>query len=355
MSQFNNKYRLFFKKLTDLAGSSLTSPQLVVTSYTVKRDLLTKATSTFDVLEMPTAIESGDVVGMYDAYGSIVFLGTVEQINGNTVTAEQIYGLFDDDWLWNNPAKSTLESTIKTILTDDFQNNRDTLMNTIFGVFTLSTTSSTALSLETPDEDNYVTNFMSFLYDIYEKYGIILKIDIPFNSGTPTIEIGKPSYSKMAFGNNVYSFRNFDIIKETFENNKLIVYSEDGTTYRGEWFTTTSGITDNPNALNRIPRIKTNIVFSDDGISILKASSLRNEIYNHRIDCELVTTSNLINFDNLKLGQEADIYYNGNYYNSILTGYSMTMKDGTEDEVVKLTFGLVRTSLTSKLFKRIKK
>ena len=61
-----------------------------------------------------------------------------------------------------------------------------------------------------------------------------------------------------------------------------------------------------------------------------------------------------MNFDSLKLGQEADIYYNGNYFNSVLTGYSMTMKDGKEDEVIKLTFGLVRTSLTSKLFKRLK-
>lgn len=354
MSQFNNRYRLFFKKLTDLSGDSLTSPQLVVTSYTVKRDLLTKATSSFDVLEMPVAIESGDVVGMYDAYGSIVFLGVVEQINGNTVTAEQIYGLFDDNWIWNDPAEATIEETIQAIITNDFQNNRDTLMDTIFGVFTLSTASSTSLSLET-QEANYVTNFMSFLYDIYEKYGIVLRINVPFNSGTPTIEIGRPNYNKLVFGNNVYSFRNFDITREVFESNKLVVYSEDGATFRGEWFTTPSGITDNPAALSRIPKIKTNIIFSDDDINVLKASSLRNEIYNHRIDCELITKSNLINFDNLKLGQEADIYYNGNYYNSVLTGYSMTMNNGKEDEVVKLTFGLVRTSLTSKLFKRLGK
>lgn len=353
MLQFNNKYTLFFKKLTDLSGNSITSPQLAVTSYTVKRDLLTKATSSFDVIEVPSAIESGDVVGMYDAYGSIVFLGIVDQINGNTVTAEQIYGLFDDEWIWNDPSEATLEETIQTIITNDFQNNRDTLMDTIFGAFTLSTTSSTSLSLES-QEDNYVANFMSFLYDIYEKYGIVLRIDIPFNSDTPTISIGKPNYSKMVFANNVYSFRNFDITREVFENNKLLVYSEDGSTYRGEWFTTPSGITDNPAALNRIPKIKTNIIFSDDDINVLKASSLRNEIYNHRIDCELITKNSLVNFNSLKLGQEADIYYNGNYFNSVLTGYSMTMKDGKEDEVIKLTFGLVRTSLTNKLFKRLK-
>ena len=353
MSQFNNRYRLFFKKLTDLSGNSLTSPQLSVISYNVKRDLLTKATSSFDVLEVPSAIESGDVVGMYDAYGSIVYLGVVEQIKDSTVEAEQIYGLFDDDWLFSDPAKPMLEDTIKDIITNDFQNNRDTLMNDIFGSFVLSTTSATALSLES-QEANYVTNFMSFLYDLYEKYNIVLRINVPFEADAPTIEIGRPNYDKLVFANNVYVFRNFNITREVFENNKLIVYAEDGT-YRGEWFTTPSGITDIPTALNRIPKIKTNIIFSDDDINVLKASSLRNEIYNHQIECELITRNNLINFDNLKLGQEADIYYNGNYFNSVLTGYSMSMKDGKEDEVVKLTFGLVRDSLTSKLFKRLAK
>lgn len=357
MLQYNekyNNYRLFFKNLTDIEGKSLSSPQLRVRNFTVRRDLLTKQTSSFEVLQMPTAIQSGDIVGMYDAYGTIVYLGIVNQIKDNTIDAEQIIGIFDDTWLWNNPRETTIEETIKTILTNDFQNNRDTLMQTIFGGFDIQTTSSTQLTLES-QEEHYTINFMSFLYDIYEKYNIIVSIDIPFEQDTPVIRIGKPNYKKLQIGNNTYVFRNFEITTETFETNKLVVYSEEDGTYRGSWFTTTSGITDNPSALNRVQRIKTNIVFSDDDLNILKASSLRNQIFNHRIECDLVIQNKLLNFDLLKLGQEVDVYFNGDYYNTVLTGYSMTMSDGKENEVIHLTFGLVRTSLTSKLFKRLNK
>lgn len=354
MSQFNNQFRLFFKKLTDIAGKPLASSQTRIKSYTVKRDLLTKCTSSFTILETPNAIEVGDIVGMYDSYGTIVYLGIVSEINDNIITSQQTYELFNDLWLWNNPRQSSLEETIKTIITNDYQNNRDTLMQQIYGDFEINTTSNTNLSLQS-QEPHYTVNFASFLYDIYEKYNIIVDIEIPFNDETPIINIGTPNYNKIKIGNNAYVFRNFNITTDVFETNKLVVYSEETGAYRGSWFTTSSGITDNPSALNRIPKIKTNIQFSDDDISILKASSLRNEIYNHRIECDLVIQNKLLLFEDLRLGQECDLYYNGDYYSTILTGYNISMTDGIESDAAKLTFGLVRTSLTSKLYKRLNK
>lgn len=348
----SNTYRLFFKKLTDLAGPSISSTQLRVNSFTLRRDKLTKTTSHFDVLEVPTAVENGDVVGMYNSYGTVVFLGVVSYIDNNAIDAEQIYSLFDDEWLWNRPSTASIEGCLEDIINNDFINNRDVLMQTIFSTFDVSTISTTALSIESQDAQ-YVTNFASFLYDIYEKYSVELLFDIPFAAERPSISIGIPSYTRLKIGNNALIFRNFDIVREVFETNKLVVYSEDGSTFRGEWFTTPSGITDNPAALNRIPKIKTNIIFSDDDISILKASSLRNEIYNHKITCEIVANNKLLPTDTLQLGQPCDLYYNGLYFDTILTGYEYTMAGGMESEVLKLTFGLVRTSLTSKLFKRL--
>lgn len=352
MSQSNKEYRLFFKKLTDLSGKSLASSDFRVLDFTINRDLLTKATSKFEVLNIPTAIENGDIVEMYDSFGTILYIGIVTMIEDNTIQAEQSYGLFEDNWLWNNPRRATIEDTLKTILTNDFQNNRDTLMASIFGAFDIQTTSNTNLTLQT-QEDRYVVDFSAFLYDIYEKYSIILDIEIPYSEGTPTIKIGSPSYDKLKIGNNAFIFRNFDITKEVFETNKLIVYGEENGEYRGEWFTTPTGITDNPSALNRIPKINTNIVFSDDDINIIKASSLRNEIYNHHIELELVYDNKLLPFEKLKLGQGADIYFNGNYYDTVLTGYQYGLNNDGGDELIKLVFGLVRTSLTSKLFKRL--
>lgn len=352
MSQSNNLYRLFFKKLTNIEGRSISSSNLKVRSFTVNRDLLTKTTSTFQTLEVPSAVENGDIVGMYDAYGTIAFIGTVNYIEDDTIQANQIYGLFDDMWLWNNPKQRTLEDTIKTIIQNDYQNSNDTLLNSIFDCFDVSTVTSTVQTLQS-QEAKYTVNFSNFLYDLYEKYSIMLDINIGFEEGRPTINIGIPNYSKLKIGNNANIFRNFDILTNSFETNKLVVYGEENEEYRGTWYATTSGITDNPSALNRIQKIKTNIVFSDDDINIIKASNLRNTIYNHEITCEMVLGNKLLSFEDVNLGQEADIYHNGDFYNSILTGYSATMTNGVDNGIVKLKFGLVRDTLTSKLFKRL--
>lgn len=352
MSVFNEGYRLFFKKLTNIEGKSISSPQLRVKNYTLKRDSLTKATSNFEVLEVPEAVENGDIVGMYDSFGNVVYLGIVEIIENNTIQSGQMNELFDDNWLYNDPRKTTLEATIKTILQNDFQNNRDTLMKNIYDCFTINTTSSTERVLET-QEANYVINFSNFLYDIYEKYSVLLDFDIQYNEGTPVINIGRPNYDKLLIGNNSAIFRNFDVTTNVFQTNKLIIYSSEGV-YRNTFYATTSGIVTDSSALNRLQKIHTNIVFSDDDYSILEASSLRNQIYNHEITLDLVLNNKLLPFNDLHLGQEAEIYYNGDYYNTILTGYSISGSEGNPPETVELTFGLVRTALSSKLFKRFK-
>lgn len=354
MSLFNDEYHLFIKKLTDLDGYSLSSPQLRVKTFTIKRDLLRKATSSFEVLEIPSVLENGDVVGMYNEYGQIVYLGVCNFKEDNVIQTEQMYSIFDDSWLWNNPAQASIELTLKKIIEDDFQGNADTLMQTIYGAFSLSTVSATAQTLQS-QEDRYVVSFADFLYDVYEKYGILLDFNIPYAPGTPAISIGKVSAAKLTLSNNTAIFRNFDIVKNVYETNKLIVYSESTGTYRETWYATTSGITNDSSSLNRLQKIKTNIIFSDDSISILKASSLRNEIYNHEITVDLVVDNNLMSTDMLTLGADADIYYNDEFYNSILTGYEMRYNNGVSGETINLKFGLVRTTLTNKLFKRLTK
>ena len=353
MSRFNAEYRLFFKKLTDIDGKSISSPQLRVKSFRLERDLLKKTNSNFEVLEVPMAIENGDVVGMYDPYGTILFLGIVSYVGNTNIEAYQIYDIFDDSWLWHNPRLTTIEETLKSIIQTDYQQNYDTLMQTIYGVFNLDTISSTNQKLAT-EEDRYVTTFSSYLYDVYEKYGIQLLFDIPYTENTPNIDIGIPTYKKLTLSNNTHIFRNFDVTTNVYETNKLIVYGEETGEYRETWYATTTGITDNPSALNRLQKIKTNIVFSDDDMSILKASSLRNQMYNHEITLDRVLNNNLLSFDDLNLGCETDIYYNGEYYNTLLTGYTLNCGENQRLETISLKFGLVRTSLTSKLYKNRK-
>jgi len=348
----NTGYRLFFKKLTNLGGRAIGTSQLRTRAFTLNRDLLKKTSSTFQVLDIPSAIENGDIVGLYDSFGTIIFTGVITYIDDNSIQANQIVDIFEDSWLWNNPKLTTLEATLQRIIQNDFQNNPDVLMSNIFSAFNLQTISSTRQKFQT-QENRYVTDFSTYLYDVYEKYSIQLLFDIPFEMERPTIRIGIPTYPTITISDNTSVFRNFKITTNIFETNKLIVYSEETGQYRETWYATTNGITNDPASLNRLQKINTNIVFSDDDINILKASSLRNDIYNHEIVCDMIYNNKLLPIEQLKLGQQVELYYKGKHYRTILTGYTMKCDEKSNVDIITLKFGLVRTSLTGKLFKRL--
>lgn len=344
-------YRGFIKDNQNLSGQSLGSPELRILSMTINRDILSKATSEFEVINVPDAAAEGNVFGVYDDYGKTVYLGVIASINGNVIQTDQIISLFDDNWLWSNPAAATIEQTVAQIIQADWATNIDSMLQNIFSQFTI-TAGTTAVNLSLPTQDeNYVTNFMEFIFQLYEAYGILLDIDIEYNNVAPTIRVFKPSYGKILLGNNTNAVRNFNITTETFETNKLVVYSKDGSEYRGSWYGTTSGITTNSAAGNRLPKINTKYVFSDDPTDDIVGEYLTDNMYNHKINVELVLKNKLYNFDDFKLGQEFDIFYNDTYYNSILTGYKITVDNDGKADIVTLIFGKVRYSLENKLYK----
>lgn len=344
-------YRGFIKDNQNLSGQSLGSPELRILSMTINRDILSKATSEFEVINVPDAAAEGNVFGVYDDYGKTVYLGVIASINGNVIQTDQIISLFDDNWLWSNPALATIEQTVAQIIQNDWATNIDSMLQNIFSQFTI-TAGTTAVNLSLPtQDDNYVTNFMEFIFQLYEAYGILLDIDIAYNNVTPTITVFQPSYTKILLGNNTNAVRNFNITTETFETNKLVVYSKDGSEYRGSWYGTTSGITTNSAAGNRLPKINTKYVFSDDPTDDIVGEYLTDNMYNHKINVELVLKNKLYNFDDFKLGQEFDIFYNDTYYNSILTGYKITVDNDGKADIVTLVFGKVRYSLENKLYK----
>lgn len=344
-------YRGFIKDNQNLAGQSLGSPDLRILSMTINRDILSKATSDFEVVSVPDAAAEGNVFGVYDDYGKTVYIGVITSISGNVIQTDQIISLFDDNWLWSNPAAVTIEQTVAEIIQNDWATNIDSMLQNIFSQFSITAgTNAVQLSLPT-QEENFVTNFMEFIFQLYEAYGVLLDIDIAYNDTTPTITVFKPSYQKIQLGNNTNAVRNFNITTETFETNKLVLYSKDGTTYRGSWYGTTSGITTNSAAGNRLPKINTKYVFSDDPEDDIIGDNLQDEMYNHKINVELVLANKLYNFDDFKLGQEFDIFYNDTYYNSILTGYKITVDSEGKADIVTLVFGKVRYSLENKLYK----
>lgn len=343
-------FRGFIKPINALAGYPFGSPDLRITDMTIRRDILTKASSSFTILDIPDEAEVGNVFGCYDETGKTVYVGIISNIEDKTIQTDQIISIFNDNWKYRDPNVRTIEGKIADIISG-FASDSDTLLATIFSQFTVTTLTSTTLDLPT-QSSNYVTNFMDFLFKAYESYHILVDIDVKYSNTAPTIKIGVPSGDTHLLSDNNNVLRDFNVITETYETNKLLLYSNDGT-YRGTWYGTPNGITTNPNA-DRLPKIRTNIVFSNDDYNTIVRDNLSDEMYNHKIEMNLVLDNKLYDFDEFKLGGSFTIVYNNKTYDSILTGYELKVNANGKSDIVKLVFGIVRVSLINKLNKLVR-
>ncbi len=218
-------YRGFIKPITALGGLPYGSADLRIQEMTIKRDILTKASSTFTVLDIPDEAEVGNVFGCYDNTGKVVYVGIITNIHDKTIQTDQIISIFNDNWRYYDPSVSTIEGKIANIISS-LASDSDTLLASIFTQFTVTTLSSTTLDLPSQN-NNYVTNLMSFLFSIYESYHILVDIDVSYSNTAPTITIGKITGDTHLLSDNNNVLRDFNVITETYETNKLVLYSPD--------------------------------------------------------------------------------------------------------------------------------
>lgn len=348
-----SQYRAFVKSRTDLSGKPFANSKTKVVSFTIRRDLLTSATSEIILYSMPTAIGVGDILGLYDDTGHVFYNGVVSSISENTIQCNQMVDIFSDNWVYRTGNGDTLEQKLKEIITTDYCNSSDVIISSTFNSFNISTKTNTSGSYPT-EEDFTIKNFASWIYEIYKNYDIILDLSIPFYEDVkPTMIIGKTETDKIVLANNSVSLLSVTPTTEVAETNKLVVYSSTGE-YRETWYASPSGVTNDSSKLDRLKVVKTNIVFSDDDIETLKSSNLPSEFYNHKITIVLFLGSKLYNFWDFQLGGKFKIVNDGSYYDSILTGYSLSYDGGTMAEV-EMTFGKVRINLENKLYKLIHK
>ena len=190
--------------------------------------------------------------------------------------------------------------------------------------------------------------FEKFLYDIYNIYGVLVDIDVPFN-GASTIKIGKNESTEIKVGNNVLAIKNLSPVSEIVGNNKLIVYSRDGATYRGTFYASpnNSTVSTTPGD-DRYPKIKTVYAFTDEeSIEKVILDNLPLQMYNHKVTFDLVLNNNLYNFQKMSMGQKLGIWKNGEYYDSVMTGYEMSFREGEDIMTVQITCGKARVGLDS--------
>lgn len=223
----------------------------------------------------------------------------------------------------------------------------------------IKTGSSTEGKLVFPG-DNETTDMETYIYSLYEKYQILLNFNVPFGSWNigddngGSVTLLKPDYPVIKVSDNANCIIDVEPTNELKETNKLIVYTSDGK-YRKTFYSTVDGIKDETyvSTIGRVGDIQTKIVFSDDAfIDIIKAN-LNEEMYNHKITFTLMLDNNLYSMDDFKLGTPVEIYKDGNFYKSIITGYEMQKNEDQDVISAKYTCGLVRTNLTKKLSRKL--
>ena len=340
------QFRVFIKDALDLDDLPIASS--VCLAFSITKDLLSVATSSFRLLDIPTNIKEGDVLGLVDPYGTIIYTGVINSIS-DTIQCRDITAIFNDQWKWWDPTgKTTIETKLKKIIEDDFVGSSDPMVADRFP-FTVTATSTTSAGFET-QEDTTVLDFQAFLMQAYDLYGIKTEIAIPYGTGTPTIDLKKATHASIKVGNNVLPVQNMTPLTEVFETNKLVIYTDDGLTLRGTYYATTGGVTTSSSSPLRPPVTKTKYIFNtDDALVDIVKANLQDQIYNHKITFDLLLNNGLYDFYTWELGMPLEIWYNGAYYSTIFTKYNLRKEINTDVAAVSITCGKVRNTLTERL------
>ena len=225
---------------------------------------------------------------------------------------------------------------------EDFQ--ADPLFQQKYGAFTVQYENSQEVHLPVLEDPGNTRNMQQFIYDLYNDYGIVVKINIPFESGC-SILIKTADYGSLKIARNSASILSISPSMEIEELNKLVVFSSSGS-LRNIFYATENGIVEDPTSTGRLKVINTEFVYSDDAIDDIKTQHLKDEMYNHQIVFEMVLENQLYDFFSWNLGMPLEVHYDGIYYKTIFTGYEYSFKENERPSKVKVTCGKVRTRLT---------
>lgn len=352
-------FKIFVKDCLDLSGRVKSNVNCL--SFYVKRDLLEKSVSTFVVENIDTNVDIGDVLGLYDAFGTIFYIGVVDELDttSNQISCTSNVSYFKLQWKYDalrNESGST-EQLVAKAVNNTFKNSNDYLLDTKYGDVQIDVLSN-RLNYKLPlKEEHYVEDFEDFIYDCFNNFGIVCDFRVGFAEGTPTLSIDSNVINRdpIKIGNNFNAISNFRVETDTFENNKLVIYDSEGTVLRGIYYGTIDGITQDDESPLRIKKVNNVIQFTDDEIPIVLAQNLQTKMYNHAIKFDMLLDNQLYDFFNIfKLGCPINIWYNGIEFDSIFTGYELIKEENTEISSVSIVCGKVRNTLTSKLLKYVR-
>ena len=351
------QYRCYVKDQLHLTNAP--KAFMMVNTFNVKTDLLTNANTSVEVFNVASNINEGDVLTLYSPTGEILYNGVVTSVEGTTINCAQMQSYYKGLWIYNTHSSTYLEQELAWLLGQYAQGKlfgssyTDSLVAQRLGGLTIDYTGSNTVNLPTDTDedgnDQYTQKDMEqFIYEMYESYGIVFRFEINF-SGTNYVHIEVPTYDTMKVGNNMYAIQNMSSITEVEETNRLVIFNQDKT-YRTTYVATKTGIVEAPSTTaNRFNITNTKLVFSDDDSADLVAANLPEQMFNHKVEFDLILKNFIYEFKDFKIGGSLDIYMGGAYFNTVLTGYEISKAQNQNIVSVHFICGIVRKKLTQLL------
>ncbi len=330
-------------------------------SYEINRDYLTNEKSKFIPFSTLTASEGDFLIAKSHELGEInqtginpLFFGVIESFENKEIIACDLYNIANFEIAATSKSGSSYGQHIQNLLNVYLDSSK------LVGRINRTVDSSAAVGFSYQPQDSPTqVSFIEYLVDGFKKYGVVWAVNsIRYGTDNNIVidTIIKKVNNTINLKNNSETFVNWEVYENNTgrkRENRLLIISK--TTSNSEnpnilstWYLKKDGtLTQSQNDGVFLPTKDTIAIYDTSQTNPptyqeMAQSSLGGKTFSHEINFDLLKTSNLISFDELEIGLNAVIVYNGVIYNSVLTGFVIS----SASEFIHLKFGHVRSTLT---------
>ena len=338
-----------------------------VISFNARRDLLQKTSTMLYCDNIPSTVQNNIPLFLYNPKGRIIYCGVIMSIEDNTITCREPLSILDEDRImkttWFN-AHRTVSYPMWQMLLNSSADSFTSMKGEDFYPLAIDRYEQTnkyyvCNQLMEAINSNSVMNGEDYVIGFFQDYGIAVKSGLYFKDNRYYMylqpQIPQGEYETLVLGDNIETIKNVNVTSQDAECTFLTIYNSAGTTVRAYYGITKDGqIKEYKTGDSMLPFMaydnsKLKIVMSDDALETLAKQNLNMSFYNHKITFN-IQFGKSISFETLHLGQNVDFYYKDKMYKSILTGMEYSSpKTGDRIKEAKITLGIVRSSITSKL------
>lgn len=339
-----------------------------ITDYEIALDKEYNGKSTVSLSRVPSFNE-GDFVFLKNDSGSIFHIDVADSVtnesgeNANTINLLEKETIFDRKIILSGEgviSSTGIEDFIANTIKSEFTESNDALLNLDYVTIEVLTHTPIAASVDTDDGGIY--NFLTFLGNAREYYGIF--VDFAFTSSGLTISIEKKTQTTFKLDASVSDVTNYvedysvDVlskltvawkIPDTEENG--VVTSVGATTILQYFLLTDRTISTDVNNENRakgsVDCIYCECETKDEAVQTAQNEFTGNS-YNHSVTADIRRGSNLYPEDQLYIGHECEIKTKGyGVRDSIVSAISYSMNSA----FISVKFGNMPITLIEKLRK----